>query len=308
MLAFGLPILIALLWTHHTDVVKQANALGAHLTSSALRDWNFGDPSQRISAPLYAEVFLRRMLLANAGGLLGLALLLGSLLLPGDRLTRLLVIVLLALFATPILIFSNLHIVHDYYQSGCALFLIAALTIGVAIWLPRYIPGTYVVPLLTALLVASNLHYFRSDYYLSVKREFSPEQERALAVGQTIRSHTAQGEAILVFGNSWNSNVAYYAERKSFTVPETFQDYDEVWQNPGKYLGSTPLGAIVVCPTPKGPDAERLAEKNGWDKVKAADCVVLLSPPRVSRSIHNESNAIFREKYSQEHSPSACAS
>jgi hypothetical protein len=279
---FGLPILLTLLWTHHTDVIKQTNALGTYLTSDALRNWNFGYAWQRITPYLYGEVLWRRMLLSNIGGMLGVALLLGSLLYPGERKIRLLVLASLALFAIPIMLFTNLHIEHDYYQSGCALFIIAALAISVSIWLPQFIPITYAVTLITTLIVASNLYFFYTDYYQSVTKQFNPENTRALAIGSVVRAHTAPDDGMLVFGNDWSSDIAYYAERKSFTVANFFVDYDGVWKNPGKYLGSTPLSAIVVCPSPKGPDAERIAKEQGWDKVKAAGCVVLLRRPGVT--------------------------
>lgn len=279
LFAFGLPILFTLLWTHHTDVVKQANALGAYETSKALFNWNFGYPYQRITPRLYVEVFWQRMMLPNAGGLLGVALLLGTLLFPGKRLIRTLVFIMLAMFVVPIMLFTNLHIVHDYYQSGCALFLIAALSISVAIWLPKRIPSPYAVPLVTTLLVVSNLSFFYNGYYQLMKQQFKTEETRALAAGQIVRQHTAQNEAILVFGNDWSSNITFYAERKSFAVPEYFRPYDDVWKNPAKYLGTTPLGAIVVCPSDMAPDAELIAKQQGWYKVKAAECVVLLRKP-----------------------------
>jgi len=281
LLAFGLPILLALLWTHHTDVVKQANALGVYLTSDALRSWNFGSVWQRLSPYLYGEVLWRRMLLSNAGGMLGVLLLLGSLLYPCEQKIRLLVLVSLALFVVPIMLFTNLHIVHDYYQSGNAIFLIAALAISISIWLPRFNPIPYAVPLVTALLVISNLFFFYADYYQSVTKQFNFKNTRALMVGRVVKTHTAPSDGMLVFGNDWNSDIAYYAERKSFTVANFFRDYDQVWKDPHKYIGSTPLGAIVVCPSTKGPSAEHIAEKQGWAIIKAAECVVLLRKPEV---------------------------
>lgn len=288
--AFGLPILLTLLWTYHTDAVKQANAFGAQLTAENLSYWNFGYPWQRITAPLYVEVFWRRMLLANAGGLLGVALLLGAVLLPRERLTRAFILVSLAQFVAPIYIFANLHIVHDYYQTGCALFLIAALAVSVAVWLPRHIPSPYAVPLLTSLLVASNLYSFNSEYFSSVAKQFDPEQSRALTIGQLARSHTAPGDALLIFGNDWNSDVTYYAERKSFVVPEWFNGYDSAWKQPEKFLGDAPLGAIIVCATSKGPDAGRLAVELGWDAIKAVDCIVLVKNSGLLHAKHIESS------------------
>jgi len=64
LIASALAVTFALLysWTHHADALKQLNPIGAQLTSSALKAWNFGQPSQRLQAELWDGVVLQRML------------------------------------------------------------------------------------------------------------------------------------------------------------------------------------------------------------------------------------------------------
>jgi len=150
------------------------------------------------------------------------------------------------------------------------------LAISVSIWLPRLVSMPYAASLVTTLLVASNLYFFYANYYEDVTKKIDVENTRTLMVAKVAKTLTATGDGLLVFGNDWSSDIAYYAERKSFTVPGFFGDYDEVWRDPQKYLGSTRLGAIVICPSQKSPSAEHIAEKQGWAKVNAADCVLLI--------------------------------
>ena len=49
-------------WTHHADALKQLNPIGAKLTSTALKDWNFGTPIQRLQPDLWLKVVTSRML------------------------------------------------------------------------------------------------------------------------------------------------------------------------------------------------------------------------------------------------------
>jgi hypothetical protein len=278
--AFGAPILIAIVWTRYTDVVKAANPLGPQLTSAALRRWNFGTLHQRLDPSTYVTVVWKRMLALNAGGLLGVALIAGAALVPAPVRVRAVTAVALALFLLPILMFTNLHVVHDYYQSSCALFLIAALALAVGVWAPSLVRHAAVVPGLTLLLVISNVHAFAEGYGPVARRALTVPQNRALTVAEIVRRYTPVGTGFVAFGREWSSELGYYAQRKSFTVPGYFTEYARAWQEPAGFLGDTPLGALVVCPSQSGPTladaARRLESEPQWILVEALDCAVLI--------------------------------
>lgn len=277
--AFGLPILVSALWSGYADAVKAANPLGAQLTSTALVRWNLGGKSQLLSLSTYVEVFWTRLFVANAGGMLGVALLAGAVLRPGVPRLRGYVLAALSMLILPILIFTNLHINHDYYQASCLLFLTGAVALTVAVWVPGVISHHAAVPALTLMLVTSNLLAFRQGYGPLARAEFQVAQHRILAIAEVLRDNTPPASGFVAFGLDWSSELAYYAQRKSFTVPRFFREYDRAWTEPARYLGDAPLGALVICPSPS-PSVEQVQQKLDsdpqWILVEVLDCRVLL--------------------------------
>jgi hypothetical protein len=82
----------------------------------------------------------------GAGGLIGIILIAGTALVPTGVRVRAVIAGALVLFVLPILIFTNLHVVHDYYQTSCTLFLIASLALAVAVWVPSLVRHPAAVP------------------------------------------------------------------------------------------------------------------------------------------------------------------
>jgi hypothetical protein len=113
----GIPLLLGLIWAHYSDTVKTHNLLGRDLTSKSLFTWNFGTVQQKLALETWQIVIWQRVFLDNAAGLFGVVLLL----LPwfGNRSYRhfaWLTLAALTLFLLPLLIFTNLHFVHNYYH------------------------------------------------------------------------------------------------------------------------------------------------------------------------------------------------
>ena len=133
MLAFALLYS----WTHHADAVKQLNPIGSQLTSSALRSWNFGQLHHRIQGELWNDVVLQRMLLPIAAIPIAGLVAAGVSIRHGQ--TRTFLIASLALAFAPLLIFSNLHIVHTYYQASNQIFLLMSVAASAEILLNQ--PG-----------------------------------------------------------------------------------------------------------------------------------------------------------------------
>jgi hypothetical protein len=183
----------------------------------------------------------------------------------------------------PIVLFTNLHVEHDYYQSSCALFLIGALAVAVAVWLPTLVRHPAVVPVLTGLLVIANAHAFYRGYGPIARKDITPAHNRVLNVARVLRQKTPPGSAFVAFGRGWSSEFAYYAERKAFMVPNEFGGYRHAWDDPTAFLGGTPLGALVVCPLKPGltvDDARaRAAADPRWTLIEASDCGILVKQP-----------------------------
>lgn len=277
-IAFALPLLFGIAWVHYTDAVKLANPMGPQITSSALTDWNYGTLQQRLSQHTYSEMISR--VLRNIGGWFGIALIAGAIINGKQLHARHSVTIAVVLFVTPLLIFTNLHLVHDYYQTACMIFLIGALAIAVSMWVPAMLNFPAAVPALTALLIASNLIAFQHRYGEVINQKFSTVNERVLAVAKVLREQTSPNSAVMIFGDEWSSAITYYAERKSFTVPDYFFHYDEAWKTPQQFLGEMPLSAIVICKDWKVPTGEqvrkRLREETGWRLIETHECHILL--------------------------------
>jgi hypothetical protein len=280
LIAFGIPLLLAAAWTLYSEQVRALNPLGAQLSSSELRQWTFGTLDQKWSLATYVTVVWQRVFVQSAGGVLGAALLLGALTWPNAPRMRLLLLTALGGFFAPIVIFTNLHLVHDYYQASCVLFLTAALAVAVAEWLPRVARHDAAPLVATCLLVISNLLAFDATYGGAIRASFHEDRDRTLAMAKVLRESTPTNSAFIAFGNDWSSDLAYYAQRKSFTVPAFFRDYSTVWMDPARFVGGAPLAAIVTCPATGGPtieDVEQRARLEAtWHLVRVVNCRLLI--------------------------------
>ena len=235
---------LALLWTNYTDQIKSQSAFGSSLTSTALSKWNFGRLDQRFDIRVLGSIFWKRIIASNASGIFGIALLIYSFVLADKRIKRLL-FVSLVLFVLPIFLFINLHRVHSYYQLSSTLFLIGAITIAITQIDMKNHMRKYIVPLVIIFLVSHNIYSYHTSYAKDTLQKFDLSNSRSLAVGNVIERYTDKNSGVVIFGDSWNSEIAYYSKRKAFTVPDWFKSYDSVWKAPAKYMGDLDLSAIV---------------------------------------------------------------
>ena len=241
---FIIPFTISLMWTNYTDVLKSHSMFGSNLTSKALFEWNFGTLAQRLDIHNLKNIFWTRVMYNNAAGLVGAFILLTSLIFAENKMRKLIVICLV-LFILPIFIFFNLHNRHNYYQSSCALFLIAGLTIATVAVLPGFFKNNRIVPLLIVFLVGYNMLCYHRTYEKLTHEVYDITNDRTLAIGDVIQRYTPKNSGIVVFGDDWNSEIAYYSKRKSCTAPFQYNFSDSVWKNPAKFLGDLKLGAVV---------------------------------------------------------------
>lgn len=289
VLLFGLPLAVGIAWTLYTDHVKSQNDLGVQLTSQALSEWNWGDLGQRWSAPLYTEVIWQRMLLRNLGGALGLAVLAAALVARAPRPAAPIILVSIALGLLPLLLFTDLHLVHTYYQTGCLVFLIY----GVAVALGQDLyPGRmwrYVAVALVVVLVGSNHYWFTREQLPIVKMDFNATNCRDCAVGEFLRNQIPGDRYFVAFGNDWSSALAYLSQRKSFTVPPFYRRYDLIARHPERFFDEDRLGAVVVCPSPVSPKPADLvrwsSSGRNWQLVAIAGCLVAVPASGLSAPV-----------------------
>jgi hypothetical protein len=288
-----IPLVIGLAWARYADTVKMANPFGSQLTSDALGQWNFGTMQQKLDPETWRLVVWERSLRWNAGGLLGVLLLILPWLGGRDyRRFAWLSLAALVLFLLPVLIFTNLHFVHEYYQVACVAFLLGALAIVIGGWLHKATGTMLFVPVVTLAIVLSNMVVFGRSYGIVAARsldELDPRSVQSYKVGRYLRDVTRPGLGLVVFGNGYSSEIAFQAQRKTMAAPAWFKDYSDIWVHPQKYLGDTELAAIVICPNSdvfpviKGfPDLsdlkQRLVTEPEWIHRSVQGCELLLSP------------------------------
>jgi hypothetical protein len=240
----GAPFAAGLAWVIYTDKIKMANEFGRMLTSVTLAHWNFGTFQQRISTKLWLDTVRVRVIPDTLGSLREAAfVVLGAALTS----TRTLVLTAAALigFVTPFLVFTNLHIIHDYYQASNALFLVAAVGLGVGHVFDR--ARRAIALFLLVAIAAGQLLFFYGHFAPQLTRHYS--DDRTLRISRIAKAMTQRSQSLIVIGVDWDSAVLFYSERKGLALPSwtPVALLQQVITNPSAFLGNRPLGAIVFC-------------------------------------------------------------
>ena len=249
--AFLLPLMVAVWWTHYTDQVKMLNPVGQELTSAALAQWNWGELSQRLDARVYATIYVERILGGLPMAAVVVPLLLVALLRPSPKLDRRLLLLLLAMALLPVLLFINLHHQHVYYQVSIALFLLVAVAYALVHDGLQQVANGRAIVLLTLAMVLLNILHFTQSYGTHLATRQASVGHPVLAMSRLLRDNLPEDYAFIGFGLDWNSALAYYSRRKALMVPGWLPDQHRVWRRPEQFLGSTPLGALVDCRPPE---------------------------------------------------------
>jgi len=241
-----LGVALMYVWTVHSDLVKTHNPIGATMMSSKLLQWNFGTLSQRLSSQLWSQVLYERVFRGSVFGATGaVAILCGIVLAPQVRMRWTIAIATLA-GLSQFLIFTNLHIIHDYYQVSATLYFLIAVGLSVGALAEKFAPGR---PLLFALaaiaLVGANFFGF-GNTYASVRRiQMTTSNTTTLNISEFIKSATAQDDVVVWYGFDWSSEVAYYSQRKSLTVPDWGNTNTDWLDHRETYLDKEPAAVVV---------------------------------------------------------------
>jgi hypothetical protein len=145
-------------------------------------------------------------------------------------------------------IFTNLHIVHTYYQSSNAIFACIAVGLSIASLIEVGLRKTAAVILVC--VVVSQLHYFR-EYFWSAVANDNVEAPTVLTA-RAARDATKPDESLLVFGDEWSSVIPFYSERKSLAVPSFTPPsvFEKIIADPQSLLDGARLGAVIDCRLP----------------------------------------------------------
>jgi hypothetical protein len=243
----ALPLAVGFAWVVYGDAVKVHNPFGALLTSTALPQWWYGTIAQRLSLQFWRDAILER-----AGkDIFGYSLVLVPLIIAAGLTSRRYAAPILlsaVAFLTPLLLFTNVHLVHNYYQTANALFALGAVGFSIAALLER---NKLIATCALGFVLLGQLAYFRRAYVPIIEsRVDSDRYEIALLA----KSLTSPSDGLLVLGDRFSSRIPYYAERKSLVLYSAWASPDRLApvisspaSGPQSYLGGASLGAIVEC-------------------------------------------------------------
>ncbi len=225
--AQALVLALGATWVLHADGVRLNNPIGPLLTSGALRDWNFGTLAQRLDPKVWAAIasnvieilfpLSRPLAMLKYLQLLGWLALFAYFFAVCTPTRRRQVLLLGGLFLLPFAVFTNLHRVHNYYQSANAVFLCLAFGLAACGAVEaaadarraRLRLGLYA----TALLIFG----LNSAWYLQFKRS---DVAIGLALPTLVQKLSPEGSVIVITGMDFSSVLPYQAGRRALMLPD----------------------------------------------------------------------------------------
>jgi hypothetical protein len=238
MLLVAVPLVAGVLWTRFADGIKEQNLFARHLTSNALRQWNFGTWDQRWELHTWAVVLGRSPGMVLASAWLAASLILALI----ARRRRALVAACVLIHLTLPLVFTNLYYIHEYYACASMFFQVAAVSFAVIGLIER---GKWRTTLgygaAAAFVVVAAIVYVTEYYPVAAF-----DHVESAAVCRAVQEQTRPEDVILVLGADWASEVPYYSRRRALMIPSwTFTPPDELPRYLELVRGYR-LGGIVV--------------------------------------------------------------
>ena len=246
-LALAGAMILLFSWVGFADALKALNPIGANLTSSALSKWNYGSIEQKISKTTLEMIFVRGENAISffwAGFVCTFLALINYF--NGKR-NLILIGLLLSFYIAPFLIFTNLYLVHEYYQYANSVYIIIAFGLSIIFLLDKFFinrPITYI--LILVILIGANYYSFYINYYHNKSRLIDVNNNRTLAIAKFIRENTPIDKPIIAYGYDWSSELAFYSERRYLTMPWGRWDLEAV-EFPENFLSSPP-STYIICP------------------------------------------------------------
>lgn len=249
-IAAALPVCVAmaalLYWLDVSDAAKTSSPLTAWLSSDQLSSWNHGTLAQRFSTEFWLDTVAGRSALDILGYAAWIipAVFVASLFSRDRRGMARFYLLSLAFFLLPMLVFTNLHMIHNYYQVANAVFLVVFA--AAAIHFASRGRGPWLAPLLTSAFVVAMLVHGWLHFLPPLRQDMSNLQP--MAVARVIRAEVDRDDIIITAGLNWAATVPYYSQRRALmvlresdlpNVPTTFPTREKP--------GGAQVGALVQC-------------------------------------------------------------
>lgn len=240
-----IPLAAGIAWTQYSDHLKSLNPLADFIVSKNLQKWNFGTLAQRLSPSIW-YMFFRKTIHDSIGHRTTWMIInLIFFLLPKVRKKWPVFIGAQGLFLVAPMMFTNLHIAHNYYAYANGIFLIFALAYGLfavsewgqkwkLIWIPLYLAA---IVLCVRQFHSQNLFNQESD-------SIGPKR-----FGEQVQALTGLDDVLLIYGWDWHPAVPYYTNRRSIMNREYLSVHSDKIQQVLHALAKEgkSIGAVVDC-------------------------------------------------------------
>jgi hypothetical protein len=237
-----LPILVAWVWVRHTDQIRSLNLVAFPLSSAALKTWNFGTLNQRLLGSTW-KILLFRTVTDILGSPIILLLLCAGLIFARHRLLP--VLICLCGFLSAFLIFTNLHVVHNYYAYANGLFLIGGVSWSIVGLLERKKWHSFLGSIIFLACLFSSINGYYGSLYNIQKNNANAHVNLAFA----IKNATQTQDVIVIFQKEWSAELPFYSERRALIWPVWMEQNIDApaMQEAIRRLGNQRIGAIVFC-------------------------------------------------------------
>jgi len=198
-------------WVHYTDALKTANPLAREfLTSNLVGPWMTGTWEQKTSLSTWRVFYLDRTQFYLGAQWVLLAFLLLPFLV--KRSLALLAIASFLLNALDYAVFTNLHMIHDYYQCANAVF----LTSAVAFLVVGLMRLGHARAKLGALLVTVVIGLSMMDTYRTGVLPTQNINNAGLEpLAKVVDDFTSAEDVVVIFGADWSPEIPYAANRRA---------------------------------------------------------------------------------------------
>lgn len=251
----GAGVVWLLWWTHHADGVKAGHPSSAWLTSAALTDWNFGTTEQRQVLFNYQVVLARISQEVVGPGLLGVALCL--VLAFVLRRHRVLVVGLCLAGMSPVLVFFNLYVIHNYYLIAVFPVAVALAAVGIDLITGTVARQSWAWVLAGGLAVGLGLLTWATPGGQADVASIDPTVVPNAIAGE-LREVTGPTDDILVVNCDWDPTILYLARREGLMITghEPGVDWQAIVDQGYRYLmacdanpGATVPAQLILRPT-----------------------------------------------------------
>lgn len=249
-------------WTKHCDSLKALHPYQPLIsTSDEMRDWNFGTLEQRANWRLWQRwVFgyngwvVAIQPLLGWPGVIALAAAIAAAVATSGKRAYLGGVILTAWLSGPLVFFNLFR--HDYYQTAITIWTCALVVFAFVEGVRRFWFLRFALP---AFLLIVVIGYTQSGYM--VQQERSPSRyAEFIEVANYLKSGTDQNrDVLLVLGQDWTSEFAYYTGRKvrmqrltdiESLTSEQFEGFRKAVEVDGMRVGaialSTPISEQVT--------------------------------------------------------------